>query len=289
MPTCGKSAMVVLVVCLLASMAIGDRPPRDDADRNPRRRLSRPATRTQCPAVSITAAQRPRRRRRRCSLASWLGPMAPTPPPRRCARRSSWPSSPAPSSTSSAPSSRSRDAGSQAEQGGAPADVQYEIGPREDVNLVLDSAAAAAQGTGSRVADPPGRGRPRRRDPQRRRRDQGRPDRRRQQGDDRRPPLPARQRPQQRLPSRALQRDHRPHDLAARLRFPLDAGVGRARPASIRPAPCSDPWQAEVAGGRLQPASATCQRRRAPAARTPLARTIAATPETWAAAIEVPT
>jgi len=33
----------------------------------------------------------------------------------------------------------------QSEQEGAPADVQYEIGPREDVNLVLDAAAANAR------------------------------------------------------------------------------------------------------------------------------------------------
>jgi nucleotide-binding universal stress UspA family protein len=31
------------------------------------------------------------------------------------------------------------------EQQGAPADVQYEIGPREDVNLILDAAAASAK------------------------------------------------------------------------------------------------------------------------------------------------
>ena len=34
------------------------------------------------------------------------------------------------------------------EQSGAPADVQHEIGPREDVNLVLDAAAAAARKEG---------------------------------------------------------------------------------------------------------------------------------------------
>jgi nucleotide-binding universal stress UspA family protein len=34
------------------------------------------------------------------------------------------------------------------EQLDAPADVQYEIGPREDINLVLDSAAAAAKKEG---------------------------------------------------------------------------------------------------------------------------------------------
>jgi nucleotide-binding universal stress UspA family protein len=36
----------------------------------------------------------------------------------------------------------------EAEKEGAPADVQYEIGPREDVNLVLDAAAAAARKEG---------------------------------------------------------------------------------------------------------------------------------------------
>ena len=39
----------------------------------------------------------------------------------------------------------------QDEQQGAPADVQYEIGPREDVNLVLDAAAAAAKKEGIEV------------------------------------------------------------------------------------------------------------------------------------------
>jgi nucleotide-binding universal stress UspA family protein len=34
------------------------------------------------------------------------------------------------------------------EQAGAPADVQYEIGPREDVNLVLEAAAAEARKAG---------------------------------------------------------------------------------------------------------------------------------------------
>ena len=158
--------------------------------------------------------------------------------PRRCARPPSWPSSPAPRSTSSAPTSRSQRQRSQEEQRDAPADVQYEIGPREDVNLVLDAAAADGQAGGGRGPDPPGRGRPRRRDPQRRRGDQGRPDRGRQQGDDRRAPLPARQRPQQGLPSRSLQRDHRPHDLAGS-RACWRSARGRRAPASISPAPCS--------------------------------------------------
>ena len=43
----------------------------------------------------------------------------------------------------------------QAEQAGAPADVQYEIGPREDVNLVLDAAAAEAKKAGLEVQTHP--------------------------------------------------------------------------------------------------------------------------------------
>ncbi|MET0307001.1 MAG: universal stress protein [Solirubrobacterales bacterium] len=48
----------------------------------------------------------------------------------------------------------------QAEQEGVPADVQYEIGPREDVNLVLDGAAAAAKGEGIEVQTHPVEGSP---------------------------------------------------------------------------------------------------------------------------------
>ena len=39
--------------------------------------------------------------------------------------------------------------------GEAPADVQYEIGPREDVNLVLDAAAADAKAAGVEVQTHP--------------------------------------------------------------------------------------------------------------------------------------
>jgi nucleotide-binding universal stress UspA family protein len=42
----------------------------------------------------------------------------------------------------------------------APADVQYEIGPREDVNLVLDAAAAAARSEGLEVQTHPVEGEP---------------------------------------------------------------------------------------------------------------------------------
>jgi nucleotide-binding universal stress UspA family protein len=48
----------------------------------------------------------------------------------------------------------------QAEQEGVPADVQYEIGPREDVNLVLDAAAAAAKSEGVEVQTHPVEGSP---------------------------------------------------------------------------------------------------------------------------------
>jgi nucleotide-binding universal stress UspA family protein len=43
----------------------------------------------------------------------------------------------------------------EAEQAGAPADVQYEIGPREDVNLLLDAAAADAKREGVEVRTHP--------------------------------------------------------------------------------------------------------------------------------------
>ncbi len=48
----------------------------------------------------------------------------------------------------------------QSEQEGAPADVQYEIGPREDVNLVLDAAAAQAKQEGLEVQTHPVEGDP---------------------------------------------------------------------------------------------------------------------------------
>jgi len=48
----------------------------------------------------------------------------------------------------------------EAEKEGAPADVHYEIGPREDVNLVLDAAAAAARKEGVEVQTHPVEGEP---------------------------------------------------------------------------------------------------------------------------------
>ncbi|HEY5942314.1 MAG TPA: universal stress protein [Solirubrobacterales bacterium] len=46
------------------------------------------------------------------------------------------------------------------EQSEAPADVQYEIGPREDVNIVLDAAAAEAKEAGIEVQTHPVEGDP---------------------------------------------------------------------------------------------------------------------------------
>ena len=46
------------------------------------------------------------------------------------------------------------------EQRDAPADVQYEIGPRQDVNLVLEAAAAAAREEGIEVKVHPVEGDP---------------------------------------------------------------------------------------------------------------------------------
>jgi nucleotide-binding universal stress UspA family protein len=46
------------------------------------------------------------------------------------------------------------------EKEGAPPDVQYEIGPREDVNLVLDAAAASARKEGIEVQTHPVEGDP---------------------------------------------------------------------------------------------------------------------------------
>lgn len=43
----------------------------------------------------------------------------------------------------------------QAEQREAPADVHYELGPREDVNLILDAAAAEAKKEGLEVQTHP--------------------------------------------------------------------------------------------------------------------------------------
>jgi nucleotide-binding universal stress UspA family protein len=55
------------------------------------------------------------------------------------------------------PASQDRSGGEKLD---APADVQYEIGPREDVNLVLDAAAASAKQEGIEVQTHPVEGNP---------------------------------------------------------------------------------------------------------------------------------
>ena len=212
MPWLWKIGMVVLVLCLVASMVIAIVPPRDDADRNPRRRLPRPARPRQPPAL-VSAAFSDRAEEAGVFKRIVVGTDGSETASEAVARRSTWPSSPAPRSASSAPTRRSQRAGSSSEQADAPADVQYEIGPREDVNLILETPSPRPQDAGVRGPAPPGRGGPGRGDPQGRRADQGRPDRGRQQGHGGRPALPARQRAQQGLPSRTLQRDHHSHHL----------------------------------------------------------------------------
>jgi nucleotide-binding universal stress UspA family protein len=48
----------------------------------------------------------------------------------------------------------------QGEQEGAPADIANQIGPREDVNLILDAAAASARAAGVEVRTHPVQGDP---------------------------------------------------------------------------------------------------------------------------------
>ena len=61
---------------------------------------------------------------------------------------------------SSAPTRPSPKRRVEGEQRDAPADVQYEIGPREDVNLVLDAAAAERRKEGVEVQTHPVEGDP---------------------------------------------------------------------------------------------------------------------------------
>ena len=176
------------------------------------------------------------------------------------------------------------------EQRDAPADVQYEIGPREDVNLTLEAAAAPARKEGVEVQTHPVQGDPSDAIITTAEKDRRRPGHRRQQRDDRGSPLPPRQRAQQHLPSRPLQRDDRPNHLGALQAAAQRTGRSRGRRRSgRRPArPRGRPRLRAVPSRRAATAPASF----APLSfgeRTPEARTIAATPETWAAAIEVPT
>ena len=100
------------------------------------------------------------------------------------------------------------------ESGEIPGDVAYAVGPKEDVNVVLEGAAGPAKEAGLDVDTHPREGDPADAILDRRRGGRSERDRGRQQGDDRRPPLPARERAEQDLAPRPLQRLHRPHHLA---------------------------------------------------------------------------
>ena len=139
----------------------------------------------------------------------------------------------------------------------APPDVQWTIGPREDVEALLGGAARRAGRPASRRARTPARATPpTRSSTSPRRRDAG-ADRRRQQGHDRRQALPARQRAEQGQPPRALLGADHPHELATRSRR---AARSLSRPGGgggVDQAPAVAAVVAlgpEVARGLLEPA-----------------------------------
>ena len=123
------------------------------------------------------------------------------------------------------------------ESGEIPGDVAYAVGPKEDVNVILEACGGPGEGGRRRGQHARARGRPGRRDPRRRRAGRRERDRGRQQGHDRRPPLPARQRAEQDLPSRPLQRLHRADDVARLFRGrPVADAPGVDRPRGVEQA-----------------------------------------------------
>ena len=124
----------------------------------------------------------------------------------------------------------------------APEDLQWAINPREDVDATLEAAAAVAREAGVEVERLPTPGRSGRRDPRRRRRARGRPDRGRQQGHDRRQALPAGLGAEQGLPPRALlgadHQDDLSHFSVQRDGLPRD---GVPSEALLREAPACSP------------------------------------------------
>ena len=132
------------------------------------------------------------------------------------------------------------------------------VHPREDVTATLWRRPSSSRRRGVEVDDARARGRPRRRDPRRRRGAAGRPDHRRQQGHDRRQALPARQRAEQGLPSRSLQRDDHQDYLRSccaswRLRRRDRRGLQRRGRVDQAPAVAAVGARlAEVARGRLE-------------------------------------
>ena len=117
-----------------------------------------------------------------------------------------------------------------------PDDMQWMVNPaRGRGRDPARTPAAAIEEAGARGRDLRARGRSGGRDPRRRRGAERRPDHRGQQGDDRREAVPTRQRPEQGVPSRALQRDDHPDYLAERSR-PRRPGRGRSG-GRTRPVP----------------------------------------------------
>ena len=174
------------------------------------------------------------------------------------------------------------------ESGEIPGDIAHSVGPREDVNVILEARRRARRGGRGRGQDPCPRGRPRRRDPRRRRGDQGRPGRGRQQGHDRRPALPARQRAEQDLPPRSLRRLHRPHHLAGCRRSSAARSAARGRSRAGRRASRGRRTSSAVPGRAVHWSRSASRFGLGSAPETPLARTSAATPLVCAADIEVP-
>ena len=172
-----------------------------------------------------------------CSLVSWLEPMDRRPPPRPCGRPSTWPSSPAPSSASSAPTSRSPNAASRARSSTLRRTSSTRSARARTSTSFSMPRPRAAKKEGIEVQTHPVEADPAEAILNVAEETERRPDRRRQQGDDRSASLPARQRPQQRLPSRSMQRHHRPHHLRAADRRISASSVARVRstPRSLRP------------------------------------------------------
>ena len=95
-----------------------------------------------------------------------------------------------------------------------PGDLQWMVNPREDVSETLEEAAGELRDAGVDVETHAREGDPADAILDVAEEERRRPDRGRQQGHDRRQALPARQRAEQGLASRSLQRDDHPDDLA---------------------------------------------------------------------------
>ena len=145
----------------------------------------------------------------------------------------------------------------------APEDLQWAINPREDVDATLEAAAALGARGRRRGQRLPAPGRPRRRDPRRRRGARRGPDRGRQQGHDRRQAVPAGLGAQQGLPPRALLGADHPDDLAGCRARPGPPGRARRCASRSRPSPGA---RGRTAGPIRRVRGTPSARRRAPRA-----------------------